>query len=176
MPSKNISQGGGMTLELIVAIAQNDIIGKEGSLPWHLPNDLKFFKRTTMGKAMIMGRKTWESFPKPLPGRDHIVLTKGKICFPPSIERLVQVPNQAEAIKQLNEKPGIIIGGAHIYGLFFSKCTTVHLTRVKANVAGDTKFHIFDELERSFTLTHAESHPSDDKHAHPFEFETWVRK
>lgn len=120
-----------------VARADNGVIGRDGGLPWRLPEDLKRFKAMTMGKPMVMGRKTFESFPKPLPGRRHIVLTRdvswraagAEVVH--SVEEAIAVAGDVEEIA--------VIGGAEVFALFLRQADRIELTEVHRTVAGDTK-------------------------------------
>jgi dihydrofolate reductase len=120
---------------MIYARAANGVIGKDGAIPWHLPADLKRFKRLTQSHAMIMGRKTFESFPKPLPGRRHIVLTRVKDW---QAEGAEVVHSKAEALAMAGEDPLAIIGGAEIYRLFEDVAARIEMTQVHAEIEGDT--------------------------------------
>lgn len=137
-----------MTLDitLVVARARNGVIGNKGALPWHLPADLKRFKAITIGKAVVMGRKTFESIGKPLPGRQNIVLTRQAGWTAPGV---TVVPNLAEAIAAAGLDPRVrghimIIGGAEIYALALPIATRVELTEVDAEPEGDTILPPFD--------------------------------
>lgn len=122
-------------LFLIYARADNGVIGKDGSLPWHLPADLKRFKALTMGKPMIMGRKTFDSFPSPLPGRRHIVLTRDKGWQAHGAE---VAHSQAEALALVEGETAAVIGGAEIYAQFLPLADWIELTEVRGNFDGDT--------------------------------------
>jgi dihydrofolate reductase len=121
-------------ITLHLARADNGVIGRDGGLPWRLPADLKRFKAQTMGKPMIMGRKTFESFPAPLPGRRHIVLTRDAGWSSPGAEI---VGNVAEAIALAAAPEIAVIGGAQIFALFLPQADQVELTEVHASPAGD---------------------------------------
>jgi dihydrofolate reductase len=121
-------------ITLHLARADNGVIGRDGGLPWRLPADLKRFKAQTMGKPMIMGRKTFESFPAPLPGRRHIVLTRDAGWSAPGAET---VGNVAEAIALAAAPEIAVIGGAQIFALFLPQADQVELTEVHASPAGD---------------------------------------
>jgi len=146
-----------MQLSLIVAASENNGIGLNGSMPWHLPRDLKHFKATTMGKPIVMGRATFESLPNPLPGRTNIVLTNNKdyqakgciICY-----------SKSEVFDCCKNEPEImIVGGAKIYQLFLPEVSTIHLTRVHTIVQADT---YFPELEvGSWVEASCSFHPKD---------------
>lgn len=123
---------------LIVARGQNGEIGKDNQLLWHLPNDLAFFKRMTMGKTMIMGRRTFESLPGLLPGRHHVVLTSGTIAHP-KVE-VVHTLEQALAYEE-----AFCIGGGSLYEQFLPYCDRLYITEVAASLTADTFFPQFDE-------------------------------
>ncbi len=151
-----------MELVLVVARARNGVIGKNGALPWHLPEDLKRFKRMTVGKPVIMGRKTFESIGKPLPGRQNIVLTRDPAWQFPGVS---VVPNLAEAVAAAGLDPraradGImVIGGAQIYAEALPSATRVELTEVAADPEGDTWLPPFDPAR--WRETARESHDAE---------------
>ena len=120
---------------LVVARAANGVIGRDGTLPWHLPADLKRFKALTMGTAMIMGRRTFDSLGRLLPGRRHIVLTRDRGWAPEGVEIAHSVN---EALALAGDEPVSVIGGAEIFDLFVSLADRIELTEVLANVEGDT--------------------------------------
>ena len=128
----------------IVAMASNRVIGRNNQLPWYLPNDLKYFKATTMGKPIIMGRKTYESIGKPLPGRTNIVLTNSRdfqadgVKVVHSVEEALSVAEGVALIDGAEEV--MVIGGAEIYALFQPHTNRLYLTEVKAEVDGDAYF------------------------------------
>ncbi|HEY6047587.1 MAG TPA: dihydrofolate reductase [Sphingomicrobium sp.] len=123
-------------LKIVIARAANGVIGCDNKLPWHIPEDLKRFKRLTQGTAMIMGRKTFESLPGLLPGRRHIVLSRNPDW---SAEGAEVVHSRDEAIEKLGSEPGSVIGGAEIFGLFLPVVDSIELTEVGAKPPGDTK-------------------------------------
>lgn len=120
---------------LVYARAANGVIGRDGTLPWHLPADLRRFKALTMAKPMIMGRKTFESFPAPLPGRRHIVLTRHAGWSAAGAE-VVHSPDKALALAGDGEIA--VIGGAEVFALFADRATRIELTEIQAEFAGDT--------------------------------------
>ena len=145
-------------ITLIVARAQNGVIGRDGKLPWHLPADLKRFKTLTMGSAMIMGRKTFESLPGLLPGRRHIVLTRDMEWHSEGAEVAHDVD---EAVKMAGNDRISVIGGADIFALFSPLAARVELTEVEADVAGDT--FIADPRDAGeFREISAEEHTASD--------------
>lgn len=138
-----------MKLALICAMSENRVIGRDNGLPWHLSEDLKYFKRTTMGNCMIMGRNTWESIGRALPGRTSIVIT-GKAGYQAEgaevVASLQQAIQRATAISQeTGSTEAFVIGGAVLYQAALPLAESLHLTRVHAQVEGDTYLHEFDE-------------------------------
>jgi dihydrofolate reductase len=141
-------------LFLIYARAANGTIGRDGGLPWHIPADLKRFKALTMGKPMIMGRKTFESFPSPLPGRRHIVLTRDANWSAPGAE-VAHSRDQALALAGQGEVA--VIGGAEINALLLPLASRIELTEVHADVPGDT---VMPPLDASWREIFREEHPA----------------
>ena len=138
-----------MKLALICAMSENRVIGRDNGLPWHLSEDLKYFKRTTMGNCMIMGRNTWESIGRALPGRTSIVITSNAEYQAEGAEvvgSLQQAIERAESIsKETGSLEAFVIGGAVLYQAALPLADSLHLTRVHAQVEGDTTLHEFDE-------------------------------
>jgi len=157
-------------ITLVVARARNGVIGRNGKLPWHLPADLKRFKALTMGSAMIMGRKTFESLPGLLPGRRHIVLTRDQSW---SAEGAEVAHDVDEALSLARGEPVSVIGGADVFALFLPLADRIELTEVLQDVPGDT--FIDDPRETgAWRETFSEGHsPADGKP--PFRFVTLVR-
>jgi dihydrofolate reductase len=120
---------------LVYARAANGVIGRDGALPWHLPADLRHFKALTMAKPMIMGRKTFASFPAPLPGRRHIVLTRDPAWSAPGAE-VAHTPEAALALAGAGDVA--VIGGAEVFALFEARATRIEMTEIHAEFAGDT--------------------------------------
>lgn len=143
-------------LFLIYARASNGTIGRDNRLPWHIPADLKHFKALTLGKPMIMGRKTFESFPSPLPGRRHIVLTRDTGWARDGAEVAHSVD---EALAMAGEQEIAVVGGAEIYALFLPLATRVELTEIDLDVEGDTHM---PALNPEWRETARDSHPPDD--------------
>ena len=145
-------------ITLVVARAQHGVIGRDGRLPWHLPADLKRFKALTMGSAMIMGRRTFESLPGLLPGRRHIVLTRDRRWHAPGSE----IAHDAKQALQLaGTNPVSIIGGSEIFELFLPRADRIELTEVLDDVAGDT--FIDDPRDQGgWRETFSEQHPAAD--------------
>lgn len=151
-----------MKIALIVAMDRQGVIGNAGSLPWHLRSDLQRFKKLTMGHAMVMGRKTYDSIGRPLPGRLTIVLTRSAsslaASMPSNSVRLVESVGEAIEVgrsyenervassdAELPEPTLCIVGGGEIYSLFLDRADELHLTRVQTSVEGDTRFPAWDE-------------------------------
>jgi len=154
----------------VVAVAANGVIGKDGTLPWHLPADLRHFKALTTGKPMIMGRKTFESLPGLLPGRRHIVLTRDTDWA----EEGAEVAHSPEEAIALANAPHIaVIGGAEIYRQFLPYADRIEWTEVAAEPEGDTRFPDFDRS--AWTEAAREVHPADGR-SPGFAFVTLLRK
>lgn len=135
---------------IIVAVAKNNVIGRDGTLPWHLPSDLQHFKKTTMGYPLIMGRKTYESIGRPLPGRDNVVLTRDLELELPGC---IVVHSMREAIDHcLREEKVFIIGGADIFKLAMPMTDTIIYTALDRDVEGDVYFDPIDPAQ--FELVH----------------------
>ncbi len=151
-----------MILTLVVARADNGVIGRDGSLPWHLPADLRHFKRLTVGKPVVMGRRTYESIGKPLPGRHNIVLTRSRGWTAAGV---TVVPNLAEAVAAAGLQQGarpdeiMIIGGATVYAKALPSARRVYLTEVHAAPDGDTLLPRFDPA--TWHETAREAHAGD---------------
>ncbi|MGB2413702.1 MAG: dihydrofolate reductase [Schleiferiaceae bacterium] len=162
-----------MILKAIVAYAENRVIGKDNDLIWHLPDDLKHFKRHTAGKTIIMGRKTWDSLGgRPLPNRRHIVITRTK-DFQANGAEVVHSLEEAVTLAKTEEEV-FIVGGAQIYALSLPMIEVLEITEVHAHFEGDAFFPTFDEAD--FNLVTEEHHPADEKHKHSFTFKTWKRR
>lgn len=156
---------------LIAAAAQNNALGKDNELLWHLPDDFKRFKQLTSHHYIIMGRKTFESFPKPLPNRTSVVITRQNDYAP---EGCIAVGSFEEALKTVPQGQDVyVIGGGEIYTLSLPFADVIELTRVHANFEADAFFPEFDQND--WTLESSEYHPKDEKHAVDFTYETYVR-
>jgi dihydrofolate reductase len=142
---------------LVVARADNGVIGRNGALPWHIPADLRHFKQVTMGTPMIMGRRTFDSLPKLLPGRRHIVLTRDRAWTAAGAEVVHSVE---EALARADAERLTVIGGAGIFRLFEDAATAVELTQVHAEVEGDTVMPPFDRSV--WREVGREQHPAED--------------
>lgn len=157
---------------VIVAAAENDAIGRKNQMPWHLPNDFKYFKEKTMNHSIVMGRKTFESIGKPLPGRRNIVITRNEDFM----DDQVDVANSLHEVLTYcrDEREIFIIGGAQIYKQALSIANQVLLTRVHTEVLDADVF--FPKLsDREWTLTSSDPHEKDEKHAFNYTFEVYEK-
>jgi len=158
-------------VSIIVAADEHGGIGRRGGLPWHLPEDLKRFKALTMGKPMVMGRKTWDSIGRPLPGRRSLVVSRQSGFAPEGVEVFDSL---ASALRAAADAPETcVIGGADIYRQALPYAEVVHLTRVHASVEADTFFPPLDAGD--WEETAREDRPADERHAHPYSFLTLRR-
>ena len=160
---------------IIVAIANKNIIGGDNKLLWHISEDLKRFKSITTGHTIVMGRKTFESFPKPLPNRHHVVLTRDKNYKVDSDQ--VTVINDIETVMKTYENSGseiFIIGGGEIYNLFLPYCNKLYLTKIKEDFEGDTYFPEINYNE--WTITESSEKYIDSKNNLSYQFINLCRK
>lgn len=161
-----------MIISLVVAAANNNVIGKDNQLLWRLPNDMRFFKNVTWGMPVVMGRKTFESLKEPLKGRKNIVLSRQRLVG----ENVVVVNSLDDAIflvKQMDVKEMMVIGGGEIYKLAFEKAKRIYLTRVDAEPEGDTYFPVIDP--KVWKLVSQQDHEADTQHAYNYSFQVWER-
>lgn len=155
-----------MKLALIVAVADNGVIGQHNDLPWRLPEDLKRFKALTMGKPIIMGRKTFDSIGRPLPGRVNIVISRQSDLALPGC--IVASSLSAALVAAGAVEEAVVIGGAEIYRQALPQAQRIYLTQVHAAVAGDTVFPPLDAARwRSIAR---EDYPADERHVHAYSF------
>jgi dihydrofolate reductase len=159
-------------ISMIVAADENNVIGKDNQLIWHLPDDLKFFKRMTSGHAIIMGRNTFESVGKPLPNRTNIIITRDENY---TAEGCLVVHSLEEALTKAHEvdTDPFIVGGEQIYRLALPIANTVYLTRVHHEFDGDRQF---PELGTEWIETESEPHQVDEKHAYAFTIKTYEKR
>jgi dihydrofolate reductase len=169
--SKREAAAGTAALELVIAVAENDVIGRGNQLPWHLPADLRHFKSLTVGKPVLMGRKTYESIGKALPGRMNIVLSRSPEFSPPDC---VAVKTLHEARAAAGQSTLMVIGGAEIYRQSLALASRIHLTLVHAQIEdGDTVFAGWRDTE--WDESSRERHEADDKNAYAYSFITLER-
>ena len=159
-------------LHLIVAHARNGVIGKEGKLPWYLPEDLKHFKRTTLGKPVIMGRKTWESLGRPLPGRRNIVVTRQTGFTAEGAEVYSNLQDAVAAVK--DELIAFIMGGAQIYAEAMPQIEVAHITVLNADFEGDAFFKPLTDDE--WNLVEEATFPATDTHPYSFSIRRYERR
>ncbi len=159
------------SLTIVVAAAENRVIGQGNQLPWRLPDDLKRFKEITMGKPVVMGRKTWDSIGRPLPGRTNIVVSRQAGLVIPGC---VVVDSLTAALAAAQSAPEVmLIGGAQMYRNALSMVQRIHLTRVHVDIDGDTLFPVLDPSQWRETVI--ATHPADERHAYAFTFTTLDR-
>lgn len=152
-----------MRRSLVVAMARNGVIGRDNALPWRLPADIAYFKKVTMGHPIVMGRRTYESIGRPLPGRKNIVVTRTPGYDAPGC---TVVPSLQEAWKAAGDAPEVcVIGGNAIFAETLPIADVIHLTEVEAEVEGDTYFPPFDRGE--WIETEIARHGVDERHAYP---------
>lgn len=163
-------------LSAIVAVDKNNVIGKDLDIPWHLPNDFKYFKERTLGHPIIMGKNTWISIGRPLPKRLNIIISstidtntlpEGVLCFS-------TITDAIQHLEAHQYEHAFIIGGGQLYAATLPMVATVYLTRVHTVISDGNVF--FPKLNmQEWTLVNALHHSADDKHAYAFSFEVWQR-
>ncbi len=162
-----------MLLSLLVAADENNVIGKDNKLPWHLPNDLKYFKNLTWGMPILMGRKTFDSIGKALPGRKSIVITRNKDWAHENVEVVLSIEEAISSAKADDINEIFVIGGAEIFSSSFDKADRIYLTRIHHQFDGDVYFpelHVDDWALVQNKFCHA-----DDKNAYSHTFQVWNR-
>ncbi|MGL5947766.1 MAG: type 3 dihydrofolate reductase [Aeromonas sp.] len=164
-----------MKISLIAAMAQGQVIGLANQMPWHMPADLAHFKRLTLGKPVLMGRKTFVSIGRPLPGRRNVVLSRS----PSFRAEGVEVFASLEALWAQLAVEGfadelMVIGGGALYQAVLAQAHTLYLTQIDLKVAGDTYFPAIDPAH--WQRTACQAHAADARNPHPYQFETWQRR
>lgn len=159
-------------ISLIVAASTNDVIGIDGRLPWRLPDDLRRFRALTMGKPIIMGRRTFESIGRPLDGRRNLVLTRRQDLSVGGIEVVHSYQDALARVRQCGET--MVIGGGTVYRQFLADAVRIYMTRVAVQIDGDTHFPPIHDQE--WSLLESEAHADDATHAHPFTFSVYERR
>jgi dihydrofolate reductase len=158
-------------ISLVVAVADNGVIGRGGALPWHLPDDMKHFRAVTMGKPVLMGRRTFESIGRPLPGRRNLVLTRGN---GPAVDGVEVVRTVEAACELAADVPELcVIGGAEVYAVTLPHASCIYLTQLHGAVEGDAWFPL-DEL-KAWHEVHRTEHSADERHAYAMSFVTLKR-
>ncbi|MFQ1787463.1 type 3 dihydrofolate reductase [Aeromonas veronii] len=163
-----------MKISMIAAMAHDRVIGKDNQMPWHLPADLAHFKRVTLGKPVLMGRKTFESIGRPLPGRRNLVISRNPDYQVEGIEVVGSVEAALALLAGSSVEELMVIGGGHLYAEMLPSADCLYLTRIDLAVEGDTRFPAFDDGQ--WQRIECESHPADEKNPHPYSFETWQRR
>lgn len=164
-------------LSMIVAMANNNIIGRNNDMPWHLPADLAYFKKVTLGKPIIMGRKTFESIGRPLPGRRNIVISRDKQYQSVGVDVVNSVEQALALVDGSDENPAVdeimVIGGGAIYSHCLAKADRLYVTHIKANIEGDTQFPDF--YDGTWLKVNSERRLTDEKNIYPLDFCVYER-
>ena len=165
-----------LPVSLIVAATRNQVIGLENQMPWHLPADLRYFKQCTLGKPIIMGRKTWESLGRPLPGRLNIVISRQADAELDGAEVFADLASAIERGQEWAAQQGVdevmVIGGGQIYQQAIALAQRVYLTRIELELEGDTFFPVLDAED--WQQISAQAHPAQDTEP-GYTFEVWQR-
>lgn len=163
-----------MLISIIVAVTENRVIGKDNQLLWRLPDDMKRFKQLTMGNPIIMGRKTYESIGKPLPGRTSIVVTRNREY---KLDEAIVVNSLQEAIlraRELDAQEAYIIGGGELYKQAQSVSDRLYITEIHTTMSGDAYFEIVDPSQ--WIETERSVHEADDRHKYTFAFVDYIKQ
>lgn len=163
-----------MIVSLLLAASENGVIGKENKLPWHLPDDLKYFKNLTWGLPILMGRKTFDSIGKPLPGRKSIVITRNKGWAQKGVEAVHSLDEAVQKAEQLGAREIFVIGGAEIFTSSLPSANRVYLTRIHHHFDGDVFFPNLEEAQ--WQLTSSRFCAADEKNAYDHTYQVWERK
>lgn len=162
-----------MKISLVVAAATNNSIGKDGKMPWHLPNDMKHFKNLTWGMPVIMGRKTFESLGKALPGRKNIVVSRQPAFSAPGAVMVKNLEDALFVAREADANEVMVIGGGEIYRALMDRAQRIYLTRVEAEPEGDTFFPSLNP--RQWHLLSQKNHEADAKNDYNYSFQCWER-
>lgn len=163
-----------MKLSLIAALGTNNVIGRDNQVPWYLPTDLRRFKMLTMGHHLIMGRKTFESVGRPLPGRVNVIITRNEDWSFEGVRIVHTLEDAVRIAASAGDDEAFVAGGAEIYALAMHRADRMYLTRVHAEVEGDTWFPEFDDVSE-WKLTDAEHFEADERNEYPFSFLNYDR-
>ena len=163
-----------MKLSLLAALSTNNVIGRNNEVPWRLSTDLKFLKSKTMGHHVIMGRKTYESVGRPLPGRTNVIITRQENYAPEGVTVVHSLEEAVRIAQQNGDDEAFVLGGAEIYAQAMHRADRMYLTRVHAEVEGDTWFPDFDDVSE-WHLVDAEHFDADEKNEFPFSFLRYER-
>ncbi len=157
-----------MRLSVIAAVAENGVIGRDNDLPWRLPADLKRFKRTTVGHHLLMGRRTFESIGRPLPGRTTVVISRGRPELPDGVRLAASLEEAIEIAAAADDDEAFVAGGAEIFREALGRADRLYLTRVEAEVEGDRFFPELDE--GAWRLISSDRRDADERNAYPLDF------
>lgn len=162
-----------MLISFVVAAANNNVIGKDNQLVWSLPNDMKFFKNVTWGMPVVMGRKSYDSLGKPLPGRKNIILTRQSGWHAEGTVAVKTIEDAMFLVKEMDVKEMMVIGGGEIFKMMWDKARRIYLTRVDAEPEGDT---FLPEIHpHEWKLISKKDHEADEKHKYNYSFQIWER-
>lgn len=162
-----------MMISLVVAAASNNAIGKNGKMPWYLPNDMRYFKNVTWGMPVIMGRKTFESLGKALPGRKNIVISRQPGWKAEGVVTVKNIEDGLFVAKETDAKEIMVIGGGEIYRTLMEKAGRIYLTRVETEPEADTFFPAIDP--KQWWLVSQKDHKADEKNSFNYSFQVWER-
>ena len=157
-------------MDIVVAMTDNFVIGKNGGLPWHLPADLAHFKTLTTGHTVAMGRRTWESIGRPLPNRENVVITRQDSYV---ANGAAVVHSLQEVVDNVSSNCIFVIGGGEIYAQAIDLVDTLHITRIHTSLDGDTFFPKFDTS--NWTCIESTNQAEDENNCHELTFERWIR-
>ena len=163
-----------MKISAIVAVAKNNVIGKDNDIPWYLPADLKYFKKTTLNHHIIMGRNCYESIGKPLPKRTNVILTRNPFYLVSNCYITHSIDEALQVAEDNGDDEAFIIGGAQIYELAMDRCERLYLTEVDLEVEGDVLFPQLNMDE--WKLISEEPHKADEKNEYDYVFKIFERK
>lgn len=163
-----------MIISLLVAASENNVIGRDNKLPWHLPNDLKYFKNLTWAMPILMGRKTFNSIGKPLPGRKSIVITRNSDWQHDGVDAVHSIHDAVEKAKGYGAKEIFVIGGAEIFKTALSDANRIYLTRIHQNIDGDVYFPEIDKTE--WDLVSERFCEADEKNPYNHTYQVWEKK
>jgi dihydrofolate reductase len=163
-----------MRISILAALSSNNVIGRNNEVPWRLSTDLKRLKALSMGHHIVLGRKTFESVGRPLPGRTNLVITRQEGYAPAGVVVVHSLEEALRIAREAGEQETFILGGAEIYAQSMHVADRMYLTRVHAEVEGDTWFPDFDDVSE-WRLTDAEHFEADEKNQYPFSFLTYDR-
>jgi dihydrofolate reductase len=163
-----------MLISAIAALTRNRVIGKDNQIPWYLPADLKFFKRTTLGHHILMGRKNYESLGKPLPKRTNVVITRDPYFISTGCIVVHSIEEALQVARDNGEEEAFIIGGGEIYAQSLPLIDKMYLSEIDAEIEGDVFFPEFDRS--NWVVTSEDHHPADERNAFPFTVRIYERK